>query len=219
MKAYGDAGLITLAKAAGYRGKTITSLVRLKILDVPTYFYYRHEAFYNYFLSLYLSDSEHLEEGVYVSQIQCIMIVFLQRFTNADDEEKFRSEVQTKLSQPSYESIDRFMKAFSQKQDTIKFWYSYITEDCFAYITLYVATRYRNWNLRTAGIKNMVAIFAAFDCPTYQQLIPRHLHDLATLPTHLLNHLEKGAFAVRLSESDCRAEALDECHEMCINKN
>ena len=45
----------------------------------------------------------------------------------------------------------------------------------------------------------MAPIFTAFDCPIYQQLIPRHLHDLATLPTHLLNHLEKGAFAVHLS--------------------
>lgn len=111
------------------------------------------------------------------------------------------------------------MKELSQKQDTIKFWYNYITEDCFAYIALFIAVRYKNWKLRTASIKEMAAIFTAFDCPTYQQLIPHHLHDLATLPTHLLNHLEKGAFAVRLSESKCHAVALDECHEMCINKD
>ena len=65
----------------------------------------------------------------------------------------------------------------------------------------------------------MAAIFTAFDCPTYQQLIPRHLHDLATLPQFLLAHLKKGAFAVRLSPSECKAVALDECHEMCINKD
>ena len=64
----------------------------------------------------------------------------------------------------------------------------------------------------------MAAIFTAFDCPTYQKLIPRHLHDLATLPRFLLGHLERGAFAVRLSPSECKAVALDECHEMCINK-
>ena len=111
-----------------------------------------------------------------------------------------------------------FMKALSQKQDNIKFWYSYITDDCFAYIALYIATRYHTWNMRTASVKRMVPIFA-FHCPTYQQLIPHHWHDLATLPTHLLNHLEKGAFAVRLPELESHAVALDECHELCINKD
>ena len=132
MKAYEDAGLITLAKSAGYRGETLTSLSKAKNFRRTHLFLLQtYEAFYNYFLSLYLSDSEHLEEGVYVSQIQCIIIVLLQRFkkiTDANDEEIFRSEVQSKLLQPSYESMDRFMKALSQKQDTIKFWYSYITE-------------------------------------------------------------------------------------------
>ena len=63
----------------------------------------------------------------------------------------------------------------------------------------------------------MAAIFAAFDCPTYQQLIPRHLYDLATLPQFLLAHLEQGAFIVRLLPSDSKAVTLDDCHEMCIN--
>ena len=36
---------------------------------------------------------------------------------------------------------------------------------------------------------------------------------------HLLNHLEKGSFAVRLSESECHAVAMDECHETSLNKD
>ena len=68
MKAYGDAGLLMLAKAAGYRGETLISLSK------ATYFRHTHlfllqayEALYNCFLSLYLADGHHLEEGVYVS--------------------------------------------------------------------------------------------------------------------------------------------------------
>ena len=55
-----------------------------------------------------------------------------------------------------------------------------------------------------------------FDCPAYQQFIARHLHNLTTLPTPLL---EKGAYAVRLSMSESHAVALNECHKMCMNKN
>ena len=106
------------------------------------------------------------------------------------------------------------MTELSKKQDTGQFWYKFI---CYAYISLYVSIRYRNWNLRVASLKQMA--FTAFDCPTYQQLIPRHLHDLATLPQFLLAHLEQGAFVVRLSPSQCKAVALEECPEMCINKD
>ena len=86
------------------------------------------------------------------------------------------------------------MKVLSHKQDTIKFWYNYITEDCFTYIALYIAIQYKKWNLRTESIKQMATIFTILDCPSYQKLIPRHLHDLATLPSHLLNRLEKLTF-------------------------
>ena len=76
MKAYGDAGLITLAKAAGYRGETLTSLSKAKNFRRTHLFLLQsYEAFYNYFLSLYLSGSEHLEEGVYVSEIQRIVSI------------------------------------------------------------------------------------------------------------------------------------------------
>ena len=125
MKAYGDAGLIMLAKGAGYRGETLTSLSKAKNFRRTHLFLLQtYEAFYNYFLSLYLSDSDDLEEGVYISQIKHTIFVLLQQFkkiTDADDEEKFRTEVKSKLLHPTYESMDKFMTALSQKQDTTKF--------------------------------------------------------------------------------------------------
>lgn len=50
--------------------------------------------FYNYFLSLYLSDSDNFEEGVYASQIKRVINVLLQQFekvSDADAEEKSES--------------------------------------------------------------------------------------------------------------------------------
>ena len=111
------------------------------------------------------------------------------------------------------------MKGLSQKQDTINFWYKFISEDCFAYLSLFVSIRYRNWSLRAASIKQLSALFSAFDSPTYQSIIAQHLADLANMPQPVRMHLEKGAFAVRLSKSEGHAVALDECHEMCINKD
>lgn len=62
----------------------------------------------------------------------------------------------------------------------------------------------------------MAAVFSAFDRPIYQEIIPRHLKDLLTIPSSVPHHLQKGSFSVRLSPSEWH---LDECHEMCINKD
>ena len=60
---------------------------------------------------------------------------------------------------------------------------------------------------------------AADDRPTFQQLIPQHLKDLACMPQPILEHLEAGGFGVVLTPSQWHAVALDECHEMKINKD
>ena len=52
-----------------------------------------------------------------------------------------------------------------------------------------------------------------------QRLIPQHLLDLAKLPSEVLHDLEDGCFGIRLSANEWHAVALDECHEMCINKD
>ena len=88
------------------------------------------------------------------------------------------------------------MKGLSQRQDTIHFWYNFISKDCFAHLSLFVSIRYRNWALRTASIKQLSALFSAFDSSTHQG-ITAHLADLANMPQPILTHLEKGAFAVK----------------------
>ena len=51
MKGYGDAGLISLTKAAQYRGETLTSLSKAKCTHL--FLLQTYEAFFNYFLSLH----------------------------------------------------------------------------------------------------------------------------------------------------------------------
>ena len=65
----------------------------------------------------------------------------------------------------------------------------------------------------------MGPFFCALDRPTCQILIPKHLKDLATMPTSVLQHFEDGGFSARLSNTAWHAVGLDECHEMMINKD
>lgn len=58
-----------------------------------------------------------------------------------------------------------------------------------------------------------------FDRQTYQELIPRHLYDLARSLDCIVTQLANGGFAARLSATDWRGGALDECHEMKINRD
>jgi len=69
------------------------------------------------------------------------------------------------------------------------------------------------------SLKQQAAIFSAFDRNTYQRLIPQHLHDVLCLPAPVLAHLQKGSFSVRFNPTEWHGVALDECHEMKINKH
>ena len=50
-----------------------------------------------------------------------------------------------------------------------------------------------------ASLKQMAALFTAYDRMTYQKLIPRHLAELLRAPQEILSCLQKGGFAVSLS--------------------
>jgi hypothetical protein len=78
------------------------------------------------------------------------------------------------------------MEALSQQQDTINFWFQFVLNDCFAYLGLYTALRYRNWDVRNGSIKLMAAVFTALDRPVLQKLIPQHLNNLLIIPESIV---------------------------------
>ena len=116
----------------------------------------------------------------------------------------------------NFGDFKQFLDTLSEKQDTARFWRDFLFQDCFPYISLFTAVRYRNWEMRVGSIKQLVAIYAAFDRKTYEELLPRHLHDLAILPNYIIEHFQKGSFSIRLTKSDWCGVALD---EMKINKD
>ena len=156
------------------------------------------------------------------SQISKLNTLF-QGLTSDTELDTFRETAnQIVSSEPmslTYSGFKTYMENLSKKNQTVRFWYQFLRTDCFAYIALFIAIRYRSWDLRTGSMKQLAAIFSAFDRPIYQELIPQHLSDISNMPSNIMHHLRKGSFSVRLSPTEWHGVALDECHEMKINKD
>jgi len=58
-----------------------------------------------------------------------------------------------------------------------------------------------------------------FDRPTYRKLIHNHITKVLTMPPSVLVQLQHGAFASSITDRAAHCEALDEVHEMKINKH
>ena len=121
---------------------------------------------------------------------------------------------------PDFRSkFEIFIKEQTEKYDTWHFWSQFVFEDSFAYISLYLAMRSGQWDLRMAAIKSMAALFTAFDRPNYQKLIPQHIVGLLTIPNDLLSQLSHGGFTVSIRGRPGHSVGIDEAHEMCVNKD
>ena len=107
----------------------------------------------------------------------------------------------------------------SQTNMTWKFWAQFVVKDCLAYISLYIGIRTGNCDLRNASVKLMAPIFSAFDHFTYKKIIAQNLADIITLPKYILHSLQQGRFSVSLSGRPGHSVAIDEAHEMAINKH
>ena len=228
MKAYVDAGLTKLGEVTQHRSETLTSLVQCSnFRRTHNFLVQAMEAFYRFFLSLYItnkyaspSDQQiHMEDGIH-----CVITALVSEFASlrCDSElDSFRGKVQNAISPTGvcFHDFHTFMEGLSQQQDTIGFWYQFLTVDIMAYFGLFIAIPYRNWDLRNGSMKLLAPVFSAFDRPIYQALIPHHILDVLSLPDCLLQHLRQGCFSVRLTASEWHGVALDECHEMKINKD
>ena len=91
-----------------------------------------------------------------------------------------------------------------------------------AYVSLLLAIRSGDWNLRMASVKPMAAVFTAFDHPNYQKLISQHSEDVLTMPAPIITMFQQWAFIVSIQAVSGKlghSVAIDECLEMLINKD
>ena len=215
---------MSLAKVSGYRAETLKSFVSASNFRRTRLFLLQcFEAFYEFFLGMFFScgSISELEE----ERVKLIVHDLLCQFQELSREEcsldDFRVNaaltIADKLPQ-FYETFTAFMENATKLQDTIKFWYSFLFEDCFPYLSLFIAIRYRNWDMRTGSVKNLAAMYRAFDRPK-NSFPSTYMTYVAKLPDCILSKLREGGFAMRLSSTDWHGVALDECHEMEINKD
>ena len=221
MKAYNDAGLSKLGAISGHRAETLTSLVNCSNFKrTHNFLIQAFQAFYNYFISLYLARANTRQTSLIETSLQKVIELF-QSLSSDGQISTFRIEANDILDKLpcTYSEFKQYMDDLGKKQHTIKFWYTFISDHYLAYLALFDSIRSRNWHLRIGSLKMMSPFLSALDRPTYQCLIPSHLKTIATLPPPLIEHFEDGGFSVRLSNTDWHAVGLDECHEMMINKD
>ncbi len=204
MKIYFHAGLKQLAQASGFRAETLRSLEKCSNFSRTHKFLL--EVWQALFRALIASaypekptqdefQFDNSEVHEVLTSVECYMhkINFNQTF-HINIEQKTMSD------------------------DTMKFWHQFIFSDCFCYIQLFIAIRCQNWDLRNSSLKQMAPLFLAYDRTTYQRLIPYHLADIQKFPSDLLKHF-KNCFTISINGGKGHAVALDEAHEMCINKD
>jgi len=212
-KVYFDGGLLDLAKACGYQPNSIgVNFKRTHNFIIETW-----EALYRYFLSLFMSKELPLDPNE-------ITVWFDSLPQSCDQHSASRNLNQlfddVKDKKPAFQkNFLSFMEKNANNNKTWKLWKQYVFEDGFAYICMHLAIRTGNWHLRMGALKSMAALFTAFDRPNYQKLISDHIADVESMPQSVLGHLKQGGWTVSLTGRVCHSVGIDECHEMCINKD
>ena len=207
MKVYFDAALRQIASMCGFKGETLTSLQKCSHFKNTHYFIMEvWEALYLEMFEVFLKEKEGSDNK---------LIELVSLFDHA----KLPSILE-QCKEPLKKLQALFNNHIGSKQGpNWKFWLQFVQNDCFSYISLFCAIRSGNWNLRLAGIKNMAPIFSAFDRPTYRKVVPQHLADCLLLPPDILQCFEQGGFSASITGRPWHMVALDELHEMLINKD
>ena len=214
MKEYYSAGLREMAKNSGYHGTTLKSLEHCSNFKRTHYFLLQTwEALYREMWHAYVLNNE----STITEDATCILLTGIQ--TKNTPKNMMERICELVKDSNSEEDFKRFVKRMSENDKTWKFWAQFVFTDCFCYFGLYLAIRSSNWELRIASLKLMAPMFAAFDREYYARILPHHLAEIQRYPPMILKCFERGAFTVKLTQQHWRAVALDEAHEMCINKD
>ena len=113
MKVYGDAGLTNLGEITQHRSETLTSLVQCtNFRRTHNFLVQSMEAFYRFFLSLYMKykhDSTSTQQLSVEEEIQSVLGNLISELASLDSDkqlESFRSKVSTRLSEGGMEYVD-----------------------------------------------------------------------------------------------------------------
>ena len=210
MKPYYDAGLKAMAQSVGYPLPAIQACSQFK--RTHCFILEAWEAVYRAMILKF----EEVNPTMNFLNNQAIQDLPTENFPL-----HFQNYLASISEQSNYyfEEFKRFIQKMARTDDTWRFWVQFVFEDAMAYISLFLAIRSGDWELRVASIKSMVSVFTAFDHTTYQRLISQHLEDIATMPTPILTMFRQGAFVVSITGRPWHSVGIDEGHEMLINKD
>ncbi len=216
MKPYFDAGLKSLAEACGYPTASIKHCSQFK--KTHLFIMEAWEALYRIMLTKFLESGYEINTALLDDVIQSLQDVKAEtRNTFLSEFNCMIADITNKVPQFS-RKFDEFIHKMSSSDDVWKLWSQFVFRDGMAYISLFLAIRSGDWHLRIASLKEMVPVFTAFDHPTYQKLISHHIADLLELPDSIMVMLSQGAFVINIMGREWHSVAIDEGHEMLINK-
>ena len=198
MKQYFHSGLQEIALASGFKAST------LRALQACSHFKRTHIFLLNVWEAMYQQMVQ--SSSILDSTLQSMLDVSCTEsiLTNTD----------------CYIRFHEYVRKQGEVDMTFKYWSDFVLVDCCAYIQLYLAIRSGNWSLRVAAIKKMAPLFTVFDQDIYMKLIPSHLLDISQhYPKEILACFMSGGFTVSLTGEPWNNVALDEAHEMKINKD
>ena len=214
MKIYYAAGLREMAKNSGYHGSTLKSVEQCSNFKRTHYFLLQAwEALYREMFHTYLNSSSQ----TITDDASCILLSSIQQ--KKPPQHAMKRICELVKDSHTDEAFRKFVEELCETDQTWKFWAQFVFRDYFCYFSLYLAVRSSNWRLRVASLKQMAPVFTAFDRDFYARILPHHLAEIQSYPSLVLTSLEKGGFTVNLTGQRWRAVALDEAHEMCINKD
>ena len=214
MKPFFEAGLKDLAIVSSYPAQSIQNCSQFKrthcfLMEV-------WEAMYRCMLQNFLATLQEKDS------LELKIASTLQEFENVSYDELALYSVIRSFEEEKTgfdKKFSLYVQKMSQNDDTWKFWSRFVLEDCQPYIMLFLATRSENWHLRMASLKSMAADFTAFDHPNCQKLISQHIVDVLKMPAELIRYFENGGFVLSITGNTLHSVALDESHEMLINKH
>ena len=190
MKAYYHAGLKQIAKDSGYKSETLTSLENYSHFKRTHSFLLQvWEAMFTEIIHVFVMSNP---------QYTNLQISIQEEFDRANCEDTishwFLLTIQHLVNKAlALEDFNTFIGKQVEADSTWQLWSNFVLKDCFSYVCLFLAIRTSNWDLRVASLKMMAPMFAAYDRPCYQKLVP----NIQCYPDELLTCFRAGALQLK----------------------